>query len=229
MITVCSRRADLPEVLIQSLFLDRGSQFVGRLGWDLCVSPEGLEVDSYDDAESSYVIVSDGRRHLGSCRVRPVQAGTMLMDHFAGAFPEAAPFLARQSGTLYELTRFCRDPGLSVGDSREMLRHLAVALDRFRDSRGVTGFVAVVFAPITRFLERIGVRFLRLAVSRIDGRAAHLICITHAVEAHRLLGTYDVLENEAAQEARAAAPEAVRVAAPAAETAGSAAKALVAA
>lgn len=191
MFTYCSNRASLPETLSFSLFHDRGSQFVERQGWDLCVSPEGMETDAYDDRDSTYIMVTDGREHLGSCRVRPVASGTMLLDHFAALFPTAEAFLGQQSGQIFELTRFCRDPAMSVADSREMLRHLAVALDRFRDESNVTGFVAVVFAPVARFLQRIGVRFLRLAVSRLDGRAVHLICITHAIEAPLLLGTYD--------------------------------------
>jgi N-acyl-L-homoserine lactone synthetase len=200
MFLISSDRVGLPKTLANTLFLDRTRQFVGRHGWDLCVTPDGLEVDTYDDEASTYIVASDRERHLGSVRVRPVSAGTMLMDHFAEIFPEAERFLALQPKNLYELTRFCRDPGLSVLESARVLDCLAVGLDQFRDAQGATGFVAVVFAPVARFLGRIGVRYIRLGVSEIDGRSSHLICITHAVAPHRLLPLYPSLydwEDEA--------------------------------
>jgi N-acyl-L-homoserine lactone synthetase len=115
-----------------------------------------------------------------------VEDGTMLVEHFGEVFPSAAGFLARQAGRLYELTRFCRSPKISVGSSREMLRVLAEALDAFRDANDITGFVAVVYPPVARFLGRIGVRYLVLDAARMQGREVLLICITHAVEAQRL-------------------------------------------
>ena len=34
--------------VMRSVMRDRSAQFVGRLGWDLCLSPDGLEIDEYD-------------------------------------------------------------------------------------------------------------------------------------------------------------------------------------
>lgn len=62
-----------------------------------------------------------------------------------------------------------------------MLEHLAVLLDDFRDRNRLTGFVAVVFPHVARFLDAIGVRYLLVSVSEISGKPAFLICITHAV------------------------------------------------
>ncbi|MEM9270053.1 MAG: hypothetical protein AAGA78_14085, partial [Pseudomonadota bacterium] len=50
----------------------------------------------------------------------------------------------------------------------------------FRDAQRLTGFVAVVFPQVCRFLDSIGVRYLVISKSQLDGREVDLICITHA-------------------------------------------------
>jgi N-acyl-L-homoserine lactone synthetase len=176
----CTRR-ELPTALARTIFEDRGRQFVERLNWSLTVTPEGLELDEYDDDQSIYLVVADGMRHLGSCRVRSVRASTMLLDHFLPVFPDAEAFLRQQRGRVWELTRFCRAPDISVDTSGRMLDRLAEQLDSFRDKHRLTGFVAVVFPEIARFLDSIGVRYLTISRGSLDGRVANLICITHCV------------------------------------------------
>lgn len=176
----CTRR-ELPTALARTIFEDRGRQFVDRLNWSLTVTPEGLELDEYDDDQSIYLVVADGLRHLGSCRVRSVRASTMLLDHFLPVFPDAEAFLRQQRGRVWELTRFCRAPDITVDMSCRMLDRLAVQLDSFRDKHRLTGFIAVVFPEIARFLDSIGVRYLTISRGSMDGRVANLICITHCV------------------------------------------------
>jgi acyl homoserine lactone synthase len=194
-------RAELPPSLARTVFEDRSRQFVDRLNWSLTVTPDGLELDEYDDDQSVYLVVAKGMRHLGSCRVRSVRASTMLVDHFLHIFPDAEEFLRQQRGRVWELTRFCRAPDIPVEVSRRMLERLAALLDGFRDRHRLTGFVAVVFPEITRFLDSIGVRYLTVSRGDMAGRAVHLICITHSVR---------VLEPEAqtVQEAAERLPEA---------------------
>jgi len=174
-------RSELPADLARAIFEDRSRQFVNRLNWSLTVTPDGLELDEYDDEHSVYLVVAEGMRHLGSCRVRSVRASIMLLDHFLPVFPDAEAFMRQQRGRVWELTRFCRAPDIPVESSRRMLERLAVLLDGFRDKHRLTGFVAVVFPEITRFLDSIGVRYLTVSRGDMDGRAVHLICITHCV------------------------------------------------
>lgn len=175
------QKSEMSTALTRSIFGDRRSQFVSRLKWNLCVTPSGLEVDEYDDGASDYLVVHDKDRHLGSCRLRPVNAGTMILQHFLPSFPEAAAFLKMQKGRVFELTRFCRAPDMSVSDSRRMLDNLAVLLDEYRDKHRLTGFVAVVFPQMCRFLDSIGVRYMTISRSTLDGATVCMICITHAV------------------------------------------------
>lgn len=175
-------RSELPNGLARSIFKDRNRQFVDRLNWSLTVTPDGMELDEYDDHQSTYLVIAEAQRHLGSCRVRPVRASTMLVDHFLPVFPDAEAFLRQQRGRVWELTRFCRAPDIAVERSRRMLEQLAEVLDAFRDQHRLTGFVAVVFPEIARFLDSIGVRYLTVARSQMGERKVHLICITHCVK-----------------------------------------------
>ena len=185
---ICTR-PELPDALARTIFEDRSRQFVDRLNWSLTVTPDGLELDEYDDDHSVYLVVSDKTRHLGSCRVRPVRTSTMLVVHFLPVFPDAEGFLRQQRGRVWELTRFCRAPDIPVEMSRRMLDRLAVVLDGFRDSHRLTGFVAVVFPAIARFLDSIGVRYLTISRSDMRGRAVLLICITHCVRVQEAAAT----------------------------------------
>jgi N-acyl-L-homoserine lactone synthetase len=178
----------LSEALFRTVFADRHHQFVARHKWDLCVTPEGYELDEYDRDGAEYLVVHRQGRHLASCRLRSASSRTMLLDHFAKAFPRAEDFLRFQPGRMYELTRFLKSPALNVREGAVALLNFARALDRFRDEREAVGFVAVVYPSVSRFLRQSGVRFLVLDVSTLDGKKVELICLTQAVAVARLLG-----------------------------------------
>lgn len=178
---VVAKTWDIPENLKSSIHLDRTKQFVNRLQWDLCVHPNGYEIDEYDDKHSEYLVISRNNQHLGSCRVRPTIYSTMIVDYFLNIFPDAKDFIKYQKGSIYELTRFCRSPTISITESKSMLGSLAVMLDQFRDSRNLTGFIAIVFPQVARFLDSLGVRYLIVSKSQLSGKSVLMICITHAV------------------------------------------------
>ena len=170
----------LPETLANAILLDRRRQFVDRLQWDLVPTPNGLEIDEYDDVNSKYLLVHKGEKHLGSCRVRPTSASNMLVDHFLDSFPEAPRFLSMQKGRVYELTRFCRSPELEAWESRLVVLSIAALMDRFRHDNQLIGFVAVVFPHVARFMDMINMRYLTISKSLFDGRELLMVCITQA-------------------------------------------------
>lgn len=176
--------ADLTKPLANEIFTTRRSQFVDRLGWDLCVDGLGQEQDSYDDRHAHYVTVSRADQLLLSCRLRPATQGTMIEDVFSQVFRRADGFLEAQRDKLWELTRFCRSPDISIAQSGVALRAMSHKMDDVRDRWGATGFVAVVYPHCARYLARMGARFLLIDEGRIDDKACFLICITHAVD-HR--------------------------------------------
>ncbi|AEI95558.1 acyl-homoserine-lactone synthase [Roseobacter litoralis] len=175
-----SRRQNLSPRITDSIFMDRGRQFVDRLQWSLRVTQQGHEIDEYDDDQSEYLIVHRHGKHMGSCRVRPTTCSTMIADHFLDSFPGAAEFLRLQKGRLFELTRFCRAPDISVDESKVMLENISQLMDEFRDQHKLCGFVAVVFPHVARFMDKIGMRYLLISKSSISGEKAYLICITQA-------------------------------------------------
>lgn len=176
---VCSRNT-LPQQLCDNMFRDRKRQFVDRMQWNLRITSDGHEIDEYDDGRSTYLVVHDDHRHLGSCRVRSTQYTTMLTDHFLSSFPDAFHFLRMQRGRVYELTRFCRAPGITALESKTMLANIAMLMDKFRQEKNLTAYVAVVYPKVARFMDTIGMRYLLVSESEIKGERAQLICITEA-------------------------------------------------
>lgn len=171
---------DLPPGLYDQVLIDRRRQFVDRMQWDLCISPTGLERDEYDDDQSDYLVVESAGKHMGSCRVRPTNVSSMVTDHFLASFPDARNFLQMQNGRLYELTRFCRSPDISQVESRIMLGAIAELIDEYRDRKGLAGFIAIVFPKVARFMDKIGMRYVVLDRSTVNGEKVLLICITNA-------------------------------------------------
>ncbi|MEE4211187.1 MAG: acyl-homoserine-lactone synthase [Parvularcula sp.] len=176
----------LPDALFDTVFSDRHMQFMSRHKWDLCATPEGYEIDEYDGYGTEYLVVHSNGNHLTSCRLRPFALSTMLLDHFSDVFPAARSFVRSQPGHLYELSRYLRAPSLTVRQGTAAQMAFANALDRFRDDREVTGFLAVVYPEVSRFLRQSGVRFLIIGASVINGHRIEMICITQAVAGSRL-------------------------------------------
>ncbi|MCF6445520.1 acyl-homoserine-lactone synthase [Nereida sp. MMG025] len=98
--------SDFP-ALSHSMFRDRATQFVDRLGWDIGVDANGEERDEYDALNPLYVIweLPDGR-HGGSMRFLPSTGPIMVNDHF-GHILDGTTI---QSPLIWECTRFCLSP-----------------------------------------------------------------------------------------------------------------------
>lgn len=178
--TLITSKNRLPTPLLENMLADRKRQFVDRLKWDLVVTPSGFERDEYDDELADYLIIHDGHRHLGSCRLRGVNSSNMVVDHFQNAFPKANELLRLQKGRVCELTRFCRAPHLSTSESTLVLGQITTLMDRYRDRRGLAGYVAIVFPSVARFMNRIGMKYVVLDRSVHNGSIVELICITQS-------------------------------------------------
>lgn len=165
---------------------DRWAQFVDRLSWDLRLTGDRMEVDEYDDDESEYLVIRRNEKHLASCRLRSVNSSTMVIDHFSEAFPGARSFMNENSGSICELTRFLRSPSLVSSQAWVVLKALGENLETYRQRRHLTGFVAVVFHPVSRLLKLNGVNFTVLEVSQIDGKRAELIFLTNTIPNSRI-------------------------------------------
>lgn len=96
---------------LDDLYRVRKSVFVDELGWQLNVTPDGREIDQYDDDEAIYGIGFDWQgRVTMSGRYRPTNDRSMLMDVFPHAL---APGTEPLNGSkTWEFSRgFCLETG----------------------------------------------------------------------------------------------------------------------
>jgi acyl-homoserine lactone synthase len=89
---------------LKAMFEDRKSVFVDLLKWDVPVLEGRFEVDQFDDAHATYVMIADeAGDHLGSARLLPTTRPHILGDLFAGLCAGPPP----TGEHVAEITRFC--------------------------------------------------------------------------------------------------------------------------
>ncbi|MFD0916445.1 acyl-homoserine-lactone synthase [Pseudahrensia aquimaris] len=93
---------------LEQMHKQRAFVFGERLGWDVSVTDDGLEIDEYDHNEAVYLLNLDPTNDsvLGSLRLLPTTCPTLLKDVFYDTMPDGMEF---ESPTIWECTRFCVD------------------------------------------------------------------------------------------------------------------------
>ncbi|MEP3638359.1 MAG: acyl-homoserine-lactone synthase [Paracoccaceae bacterium] len=134
--------------LRDTMFRDRADQFQARLGWDVTVDRDGMEVDQYDELDPLYVIweQADGS-HGGSMRFLPTTGRTMVNEHFGDLM--SGPIT---SPTIWECTRFC----LSQGAGSHVAAALMLAGGEIMQNFDIHHFVGVFDARMVRIYRMIG-------------------------------------------------------------------------
>jgi acyl-homoserine lactone synthase len=88
--------------LLRDLFQKRYELFVEGRGWRALARADRLDIDQYDDEQTTYVIKQIGGTIVGGARLRPTMINHMLKDVFGdlcdGGGPPAGP-------TIYECSR----------------------------------------------------------------------------------------------------------------------------
>ncbi|MFK7836660.1 MAG: acyl-homoserine-lactone synthase [Sulfitobacter sp.] len=134
--------------LAGEMFRDRADQFKTRLGWEVEVTAQGEERDSYDAMNPLYVIWEepDGS-HGGSMRFLPTTGAVMVNDHFNHLLTGPV-----RSPHIWECTRFCLRRGAGA--------HVAAALmlggGEIMQGFGVKHFFGVFDARMVRIYRMIG-------------------------------------------------------------------------
>ena len=138
---VTRENRSLYERELDDLFRRRKAVFVDELGWQLSVTPDGREIDQYDDDRAIYGIGFDidGRVSMAG-RYRPTSDRSMLVDVFPNALADGPDGL--NAPDVWEFSRgFCLETGGRAHNRRRramlMLTPLEVAL-----ARGVDSYVA---------------------------------------------------------------------------------------
>jgi acyl homoserine lactone synthase len=156
--TVSGKRRSLSEATFRALARYRYGVFVEQLGWPIG-SPDGLELDEFDDAETEYVAAIEPDGRIGGCaRLLPTTRAYLLQSVFPHLL-NGTPLPC--SPSVWELSRFAAvdlqadpadEPRLKALRSGQIL--LASVLRAA--SLGAKRLITVSPLGIERILRRMG-------------------------------------------------------------------------
>lgn len=163
----------------------RREVFKDRLGWDVNVTPEGLEVDEYDALPTvRYILAKSPAGEVDACwRLLPTLGPNMLRDIFPQLLHgQEAPCAA----DVWELSRFAvasdrLAASESAGTHQIGFGELSVAMmaesTRVAEAHGVARFVTVTTAAIERLLRKQGVNVHRMGPALRIGSVLTVACL----------------------------------------------------
>lgn len=174
--------AKAPDSAIQIMFEARKRVFVDLLKWHVPVVEDRYEIDQFDTADATYLVLLDeAGRHRASTRLLQTDRPHILADLFPFLCAGAVPI----GPTTREITRFCLEPRLTAGERRKARNELVTALAEFAICHGITDLTGVAspawFQQIAAFGWRC--RVLGPAVE-VDGR--HLVGLQICIDADTL-------------------------------------------
>lgn len=173
------------DAVLRSMFAARKSVFVDLLKWDVPVLDGRYEVDQFDDAHATYLILAepDGT-HLGSARLLPTTRPHILDSLYDELCEEAPP---RHANT-FEITRFCLDRRLSARERRQVRDTLVTALVDHALAAGITAYSAIAEMGWFQQILSFGWRCMPLGLPRdIDGTMLAALRIEITPETPNLL------------------------------------------
>lgn len=185
--------AELDPTVRRGLFRLRAEVFAGRLGWDVQITPDGLERDAFDDLpEARYVFATSARGTVDACwRLLPTRGPNMLAD----TFPELLGGLpAPCSSDCWELSRFAiatdrlaasEDAGNPQIGFGELSIALMVQAWQFAQACGIARYVTVTTAAIERMLKKQGLSVRRLSAPVRVGSVLTVACFIEVDEVTR--------------------------------------------
>lgn len=162
----------------------RTEVFKDRLGWDVRVSEDGLEIDDYDLLPSVHYIIAKGSQDsVDACwRLLPTLGPNMLRDTFSQLLHgQPAPAAA----DVWELSRFAvASDRVQADDSAgthqlgfgDLSMALMVESARFAQRTGIARYVTVTTAAIERMLKKQGLNVHRLGPPMRIGAVLTVAC-----------------------------------------------------
>jgi acyl homoserine lactone synthase/acyl-homoserine lactone synthase len=141
MITQITRAPDAPgDAALRAMFAARKQVFIDQLKWDLPALDGRYEIDHFDDENARYLILLDHNlRHRASVRLLPTTAPCLLGELFPWLCTDGPP----AGPTIWEISRFCLDPGCSAEERRDARNQLVTALAGYALLHGITDYVGV--------------------------------------------------------------------------------------
>jgi acyl-homoserine lactone synthase len=126
--------------LLRSMFEARKRVFVDLLRWNLPVLDGRFEIDQFDTADCTYIVLGDEEgAHLASARLLHTSG-----EHILGSlFPQLCAEQPPRGATTFENTRFCLDPRRPALERRRLRDRLVSALVDVALLRGIDRFSGV--------------------------------------------------------------------------------------
>ncbi|MGL1920830.1 MAG: GNAT family N-acetyltransferase [Hyphomicrobiales bacterium] len=177
------------EFLYEQMFRLRTKIFHEKMGWDVKVNSDGLEIDEFDAGDVMYVVCLDKQmRLLGTARLLKTTSPTMLSTVFNCLISDGS---TPNSPTIWESTRFAVDTeNVSAIPNQKVnwvTGELLCGIYEFALENNVTEMVSVFDIFIERILKRAGCEFERLGDAIRIGKVK-------AVAASFPM-SYEILEN----------------------------------
>jgi len=155
-----------PDGVLRAMFAARKSVFVDLLKWDVPVIDGAYEVDQFDDAHATYLVLADSEEgHLASARLLPTTRPHILDSFYAGLCEEAPP----RGDDVYEITRFCLDRELNARERRAARDTLVTALAGHALSAGIARYTAIAEMPWFQQILAFGWRCRPLGLPQVIG------------------------------------------------------------
>lgn len=138
--TIACANVQAPGAVLRSMFAARKSIFVDLLKWDVPVIDGTYEIDQFDDAHATYLVLAepDGR-HLASARLLPTMRPHILESYYPDLCMEGPP----RGGGIHEITRFCLDRSLNARERRQVRDTLVCALVDHALEHGIAAYSAI--------------------------------------------------------------------------------------
>ena len=173
----------------EGMFRLRYDTFRVRLGWDVETTDDGLEIDQFDNENSSYILAKSPQEDINACwRLLPTLGPNMLRD----VFPQLlAGQPAPAAADVWELSRFAlATDRLSAaeqsGNYQLSFGPMSVALiaeaARFAKAHGIVRYVTVTTAAIERMLKKQGLHIHRLGPPMKIGNVLTVACFIEVDE-----------------------------------------------
>ena len=181
------------DAVLRSMFAARKSVFVDLLKWDVPVLADRYEIDQYDDAHATYLILADpDGTHLGSARLLPTTRPHILGDFYPDLCEQAPP----QAPDIQEITRFCLDRRLRAAERRQVRDTLVTALVDHALAHGITAYSAIAEIGWLQQILAFGWRCTPLGLPRmINGTMLGALRIDIASDTKALLAERGIVAS----------------------------------
>lgn len=181
---VTSTLGELNDMDRSGMFRLRAEVFQGRLDWEVVVTDDGLEMDSFDQVEQvHYIIAKSPASQVDACwRLLPTLGPNMLRDRFPELM-HGQPVPA--AGDVWELSRFAVATDRlmaedSAGNHQLGFGEVSVALMRasaeFGLAHGIARYVTVTTVPIERLMRKLGLNIHRAGPPIRQGKELAVAC-----------------------------------------------------